>query len=365
MKTSDLRRPKRKRELYFDVLWVIAIIFLIFSYSDGVNAYIDLQIGTLPYYISLFVAMFVRFPLWLCLMISGAILLDMHEAIKTVWRKRILRMIIILVVFSFLYYLADVKAGRDQFDLTRFIPDLYNRERITQFWYLYATLGFLICLPFMRPMVKNMRDEDFIYLIMAVFVLSSVLPLLDRYILMDRYSLNMNMKLEWISEVIFIYPVMGYFFHHRMSVDQCKKLAFILVPLDLVWMIYNTYILSNRGVSMGDYVMYPEYHSEVTMLHCVTLFVVCKALFRRREHRAWERVLGSLGGCSLGIFLLHGFFLDGRIEAIENIRLAVCGEPVGLARIGAALLWSVIVYLVCYLPVWLLRRIPGFRDLTL
>lgn len=362
---NDLRRPKRKRELYFDVLWVIAIIFLIFSFSDGVNAYIDLQMGTLPYYLSLFAALCVRFPLWLCLMISGAILLDMHEAIKTLWRKRILRVLIILVVFSFLYYLVDCKAGRDTFDLTRFIPDLYNRERITQFWYLYATLGFLICLPFMRPMVKNMRDEDFIYLIMAVFVLSSIIPLFNQYVLMDRYTYNPSFKLEWITEVIFIYPVMGYFFHHRMSVDRCKKLALILVPMDILWLAYNTYILSNRGVSMGDYVMYPEYHSSVTMLHCVTLFVTAKALFRRREHRAWERVIGSLGGCSLGIYLLHGFFLDGRIELIENVRRAVCGEPEGLSKIAAAFLWSLIVYLVCYLPVWLLRRIPGLRDLTL
>ncbi|MBR6257267.1 MAG: acyltransferase [Lachnospiraceae bacterium] len=362
---NDLRRPKRKRELYFDILWVIAILFLIFSFSDGVNAYIDLQMGTLPYYLSLFVALCVRFPLWLCLMISGAILLDMHEAIKTLWRRRILRVLIILIVFSFLYYLVDCKAGRDTFDLTRFIPDLYNRERITQFWYLYATLGFLVCLPFMRPMVKNMRDEDFIYLIMAVFVLSSIIPLFNQYVLMDRYTYNPSFKLEWITEVIFIYPVMGYFFHHRMSVDRCKRLALILVPLDILWLAYNTYILSNRGVSMGDYVMYPEYHSSVTMLHCVTLFVTAKALFRRREHRAWERVIGSLGGCSLGIYLLHGFFLDGRIEIIENVRLAVCGEPEGLGKIAAALLWSLIVYLVCYLPVWLLRRIPGLRDLTL
>ena len=65
------------------------------------------------------------------------------------------------------------------------------------------------------------------------------------------------------------------------------------------------------------------------------------------------------------IYLLHGFFLDGRIEMIENVRLAVCGEPAGLSKIAAALLWSLIVYLVCYLPVWLLRRIPGIRDLTL
>ncbi len=362
---NELRRPKRKRELYFDILWVIAIIFLIFSFSDGVNAYIDLQMGTLRYYLSLFVSLFARFPLWLCLMISGAILLDMHEAIRIVWFKRISRVLIILVVFSFLYYLNDVQLGRDQFDLTRFIPDLYARERITQFWYLYATLGFLVCLPFMRPMVKNMRDEDFIYLIIVVFVLSSILPLFNTYVLMDRYFINPNTKLEWIMEVIFIYPVMGYFFHHRLSVDSCKKLAAILVPLDLLWLAYNTYILSNKGVSMGDYVMYPEIHSSVTMLHCVTLFVSAKALFRRREHRAWEKIIGSFGGCSLGIYLLHGFFLGGRIEFIEKIRLAVCGEPVGLGKIGAALLWSLITYLACYFPIWLLRRIPGLRDLTL
>ena len=364
--TSEQNKPvKRKRRLYFDILWVISIVVLIFTYSDGVQVYATLDPSTWQYSVALFLTLFVKFPLWLCLMISGAILLDMHEAIRTVWKKRISRLLLILLVFSFLYYINDVMKGRDTFDLTRFIPDLYARDRVIQYWYLYASLGLMVCLPFMRPMVKNMRDVDFVYLIMAVFTLSSILPLFDIYVLKDRYSLNPSTNLGWVTEVIFIYPVMGYFIHHRLSTQKCRKLCWILIPLDLAWMIYNTHIYKNSGVSMGSVYMYPEVHGPMTMMHCLTLFITAKAYFKRMEERKWELVIGSLGGCSFGIYLLFGFFLDGRVELFEHFRQIVEGDSVGLARMGRAFLWCIITYFACYIPVWLLRRIPGLRDMTL
>ena len=362
---SEEKKPVRKRELYFDVLWVLAIFFLIFSYTDGVNAYLDYDVQSGPYYISLFTALFVRFPLWLCLMISGAILLDIHEPIKRLWKRRILRVVIILVLASFCYYINDVLHGRVEFDLLRFIPDIYSRDQLPQFWYLYAYIGFLICLPFLRPMVKNMRNADFIYLIMAVFILSSILPLFNLYVLKDRYSLNTNMKLNWIKEVIFIYPVMGYYFHNRVSIKSCRKLGPILLVIDMIWMCYNVHILANSGVSSGDYYMYPAYHNSVTMLHVLTLFVCSKALFDRVEIKKRERAMGSLGGCSLGIFLLHPAFLEGRVDWIESWRLTIMGNSERLGRMGKAFVWSLIVYFVCFIPIWIIRRIPQAKKLTL
>ena len=222
-----MKRPvqKRRRELYFDVLWIISIFFTIFSYSEAANAYMLCERGTIPYYVCLLFSVFSRFPLWLCLMISGALLLDEDESILDIWKKRISRVAVILLIASFGYYINEVLAQREEFDLTRFIPDVYSRDQIPQFWYLYAYLGFLICLPFLRPMVKNMRNSVFLYLIAAVFILSSILPLIDSRILLDRYSLNPNMKLEWLNNVIFIYPLMGYFFHHRLEQEVCKKIA--------------------------------------------------------------------------------------------------------------------------------------------
>ena len=165
-----MKRPvqKRRRELYFDVLWIISIYFLIFSYSEGANSYTLCEVATVPYYVCLLFSIFSRFPLWLCLMISGALLLDEDESIMDIWKKRISRLSVILLIASFGYYINEVLAHREEFDLTSFIPDLYSRDQIPQFWYLYAYLGFLICLPFLRPMVKNMRNSVFLYLIAAV-----------------------------------------------------------------------------------------------------------------------------------------------------------------------------------------------------
>ena len=358
-----MKRPvqKRRRELYFDVLWIISIYFMIFSYSEGANSYTLCEVATVPYYVCLLFSVFSRFPLWLCLMISGALLLDEDESIMDIWKKRISRLAVILLIASFGYYINEVLAHREEFDLTRFIPDLYSRDQIPQFWYLYAYLGFLICLPFLRPMVNSV----FLYLIAAVFILSSILPLIDSRILLDRYSLNPNMKLEWLNNVIFIYPLMGYFFHHRLQQEVCKKIAPLLIAIDLVWMIYYVYMQAMSGVSVGNYDMHPSYHSPVTMLHCVTLFITAKAYFSKREKSKCQRCIGSFGGCSLGIYLLHGFFINGRIEAIERIRLMLGGDIQNGRAVFAGFLWALIVYLICFMITWLIRRIPGMKRLTL
>ena len=361
------RKPvhKRRRELYFDILWILAIYFMIFSYSEGANSYTLCEVATIPYYVCLLFNAFSRFPLWLCLMISGALLLDKDESILVIWKKRISRVAVILLLGSFAYYLNEVLAGRETFDLTRFIPDLYSRDQIPQFWYLYAYVGFLICLPFLRPMVKNMRNNVFLYLIAAVFVLSSILPLIDSKILLDRYSLNPTMKLEWLREKIFIYPLMGYFFHHRLKQEVCKKIAPLLIAIDLVWMVYYVYGQAMSGVSVGNYDMYPSYHCPITMLHCVTLFIVGKAYFSGREKSKCQRCIGSFGGCTLGIYLLHGFFINNRIEAIENLRLKLGGDIQNGKAVFAGFLWALIVYLICFVITWLIRRIPGMKRLTL
>ena len=364
-RTTKKPGQRRRRELYFDVLWIVAIYFMIFSYSEGANAYTLCESGTVPYYVCLLFTMFSRFPLWLCLMISGALLLNKDESILEIWKKRISRVAILLLIASFGYYLCEVFTGREEFDLTRFVPDLYSRDQIPQFWYLYAYLGFLICLPFLRPMVKNMRNNVFLYLIAAVFVLSSILPLIDEKILLERYSLNPNMKLEWLMEVIFIYPVMGYFFHHRLEQEVCKKLAPLLIAIDMVWMIYYVYMQAMKGVSVGNYDMCPSYHSPVTMLHCVTLFITAKAYFTKREKSKCQRCIGSFGGCSLGIYLLHGFFINDRIAAFEKLRLKLGGDIQNGKALFAGLLWALIVYLICFAIIWLIRRIPGMKRLTL
>lgn len=354
----------KKRELYFDVLWVFAMLFQIFAYSEGKDAYELCAFGSMSYRFCLFMTVFSRFSLWLCLMISGAVLLEKEESIKKVWGGRISRVVIILLVSSFGYYMLDVIKGREEFDLARFLIDIYSRERLIQFWYLYAYIGFLVCLPFLRPLVKNMRNADFIYLIAAVFVLSSILPLIDAKVLLGRYCLNPSMKLDWLSAELFIYPVLGYYFHNRVKLRECRVLAPVLAILDIIWMLYNTFVMETTGTSAGSVEMYPSYHGRCVMLHCITLFVCAKALFHGREKNNLHRTIGSLGGCSLGIYLLGPLFLDGRVDLFENLRLTLRGDAEGVVVLWAAFVWSVIVYCICFVPTWLVRRIPGLKKVT-
>lgn len=66
------------------------------------------------------------------------------------------------------------------FSLRELLEKLYTGGVITQHWFLYAYLSFLLILPLLRKMVQNMKDEEF-YLLFLLFVVSSfVFPFLER-----------------------------------------------------------------------------------------------------------------------------------------------------------------------------------------
>ena len=82
--------------------------------------------------------------------------------------EKIPKMFITLVVFSLGYYVFDCYTNTGiVFSWKEFAIKLYSYNLKYHLWYLYLYIAYLILLPFLNAMVKNLSDKDFKYLIVC------------------------------------------------------------------------------------------------------------------------------------------------------------------------------------------------------
>ena len=113
-------------------------------------------------------------------MVSGSLLLPKEESIRYVFRHRVLRMVLVLVLFSFFQYLFLIFKGLDAFDFPYFLTRLYTGDCFSPaYWFLYSYTGMLMMLPFLRKLVKSMTKNQFLYLFLLIFILRGVMPILQ------------------------------------------------------------------------------------------------------------------------------------------------------------------------------------------
>ena len=101
----DCFEVNTKKEVYLEILRIIAICFVIFNHT-GLNGYwlfTQRTPDTLFFYIYLFLSLFCKFAVPLFMAISGAVLLGRTDEPVKKNRQRIFRIVTVLVVYSFVF----------------------------------------------------------------------------------------------------------------------------------------------------------------------------------------------------------------------------------------------------------------------
>lgn len=137
--------------------------------------------------------------------------------------KRILRIVIIIIVFSFIYYIRFYLQHPEYgFNLFFFVKLIYSEPFITPYWFLYSYLTFLLILPFLRRLALASTDEEYLYLSIlawAAIFLNGCAGILMTYL----YYIKTG-----IYDVIFIekfnlLPAAAVFFIIKYSCDRLEQ----------------------------------------------------------------------------------------------------------------------------------------------
>ena len=353
---------KENKLIYLEIMRIVACFFVLFNHTGtwGHTLFQTSEINSLEYWIYLFISIFCKFSVPLFLMISGALLLPKEkESLREVWKKRIFKILLILVIWSFLYYLYEVFLGNERFNLLTFFSKLYYDYWNFSYWYIYCYIGFLICIPFLRVLVNNLENKYFYYMYGIAIVTLSIIPTLQYILVNDKYAINWALNMGWLTTNFVLFPCIGYFLEYRVQIN--KKLVIGALIINLITLIIScqlSYLKTIRDCyNGGEY-----FHQTFVLINSSTIYITIKYIFTKLNlSEKTNKIIISIGSCTLGIYLMHIFFMR-KFNFFVKI-FATLGNIIR-EKMLTAFAFCIFVMGICYIITLLLKKIPFIKKIV-
>ena len=291
---------KRKRLCYLDLLRIFACFLVVLNHTPGYLASFEGN-ETKPLMLLIWhltVEMVVKIGVPIFFMISGSLLLRRDMTYKSLFR-RIGRMFGILLGFSIV---ANI-AATGTFYVPGFIRNFASAtvDGARPYWYLYAYIGILLVLPFLRSVAVRLTRRDVMYLVLARLVITGILPIMIM-LLNIAFSSNMYMTGRFQPALIIVdcmfYPLIGFGVDTLFDVKEFSGKREISFAVMFVGTTLLEALLTriSGGENMFD---------GLDFLMTISIFVLAKAaLFRINPPEKVQRAITVVGSLTFGIYLL-------------------------------------------------------------
>lgn len=349
----------QKRNVSLDLLRIFAIFLVAFNHSEenGFWLYAQYEPSTIRFWFYMFCSIFCKAGVPLFLMVSGAVMLDRKpDSMKKLWGQRIARMIIVLLLFSFLYYALKARNAGETIQLASFLKATYGGPQFGHLWYLYIYIAYLICLPFLQSMVQNLDNHFFGYMVILSILFDGILPIFE--CLVWNNEVTLYRMSPWILTNIILYPMLGYYFFHKAETTKWQngKILGALWGLSFLAVALSAVITWCSGSKFGGF------HTErffqlFIIVPCIAIMVSVKQIGNREDRIG--KVIGQLGMCTFGVYLIHYSALNNSI--VYGVRNMLVGY--GFPPLLTMLMLCVIVLVACYGVIYVLRCIPFVRKI--
>ena len=357
--------PAKGRSLYLDFLRTLACFFVIVNHTNS-DVFQAASPGGFTWLCSVTWYYLSKTAIPLFVMVSGACLLPKTDSYHRSF-QRFLRMLLVLVLFSYVYYLYDLLLAGESFlqslNFQRFFTGIWEKRITDSFWYLYFYLGLLLMLPLLQRLSKSMSKPDYLYLLGLSLGLNALWPLLVHYLPALALPAYFSFPLFNIFIGLFF---AGSFFHQYLSHSRRQScFCGLTLILSLLFSTAVTLLEAHKTPHGGKYWFMDERTAPAlpVVLCAASLFLLTRRLFTCLEERPQKisprasALVTTLGSCSFGVFLLQDMLISA---TLYRFFLPLWNH---MNPFPAALLWEVLIFAVLVPVVWLLKKIPGLKNL--
>jgi len=342
---SLFMKETKVKQYQLEILRVVAILFVIYNHTraHGFELY-KYDNSFFNHYLSMAISIACKAAVPLFFMISGAVLLGKEESIADFLKKRVLRMIIVIAVFTLLQYirLCIADSGR-QFSLSDYFVYCYAGNVIETYWYLKAYLGFLFIVPFLRIIASKSKKEIMYYLLALKGI---QLVLVVPAVIFGFYYPNVTVS--FLSDVLF-YPLIGYFINTSVMEGSLpdrinKKTTGAVYAAGLVFgvILYQfSFVKTGSWSDSGLNLLVPV----------LTLSIFTLVLLVNVKSEKVKRIFCVLGSTSFGIYLIEDV-----VRNVFEFRLKWNFDFPD--HIISAVIFSVIVWITGVVIIYLVKKIP-------
>lgn len=361
---------EKKYLLHIEAIRILAIFFVIFNHTAerGFFLFAMYPNTDIQYWIYMGISVFCKFSVPMFLMISGALLVDKDESIKRVWSQRIFRIFLALLLFSFISYLQTSYQTDKKIDVGEFLKGLYGSDWNFSYWYLYLYIAFLIALPFLRVLCRNLQRVHYYYMIGIALVINGLLPIVQYLLWKGSYSVNSRVIPEWLISDIVLYPCIGYFLEHVNKKDgstysrSCimKLWAVTVVCIGICCVMTNYKVMVTGVCNEGES---QTFFASFVLMICITVYVTFQKLFSERQlSDRIKKIIISLGRNSFGIYLVHVIIMKFHEYELFQV-IDILREKVHINYMLSTLLYVFLIMMMGYAVSLLLKKIPYLNKI--
>lgn len=345
------------RKTYLDVLRILASFLVCYNHAHGFSLFLYQEAdGSLLSWVNVFLSVITTNNIPLFFMVSGALLLGKQESYQALWKKRILRILVVLFAASGVTYLIN---SPRPLSVTDFCRRLLSGEITISYWYLYAYLGYLLFLPFLRKIAVRMTHQDLLALtvlrtlfVPGLMIVNFCLGCLG----IEKLVLSGQLHIPLIGYDSFFCPLAGYFLCHRMDFQSRKKEK-------LLWCtaaFFGASLLSSvMTYAEGATAAFSEtYIGMFRYFSAMALFALVKyACETIRISPKLEALIRHISSVTFGIYLLEPIVTRFLFTPFFS---RIPWTPV-IITVSSAV-WCVVCMAAGGSLVFLLRKIPGVRN---
>ena len=316
------RMPVRK--IHIEIIRILAIALVVANHTPAYSMPFhmgDFSIGT---YFMMCVSAFIKIAVPLFFMISGALLIPKRETISELLRKRVLRMLLVILLFAlfqWIYHCCAETPDSAWAVSSQIIQSLYFcRTSATiptvAMWFLYAYVCLLLTMPFLRLLADRLTKSHIVYLMCLPCVLGYFIPL--TYAVLMGQDPGVNGLLKYANflynvTAYMLYAIIGYYLENVVDVSRInwQKIAVLLAVAccSIALEAFSEVIVAARA-------HLPEYnHQLVTFRGLMVIPTAVLYIIAKKLCSGWHpcsrhaKILGYIGAATFTAFLLESILL--------------------------------------------------------
>lgn len=285
-------------------------------------------------------------------MITGATLIDYRERYdtKTFFKKRLLKVIIPLIIWSIIYFIINFFKGKFSInDLSfKFVFEYFFLVKTNPiFWFFVVIIGIYLAIPVISLIPQETRRKAFLYIIIITFVFNQFLPDL-LYHLNLNYNYDLKFPLTYSGWISFIF--IGYYIDKYEIVKKHRVIIYVLGIIGFLTMVVPTIFISyhkNESCSWFD-----EYYDAPCVLYSASVFLLFKS--KINNNQIVTKIMpffNFVAPTTLGIYVLH-------IAIRDFLRYFYT-----YSYFGMNLVLTLSILTICFIVVKIVQKIPGLRHI--
>ena len=351
----------KNKRIDLEIIRIIAAFFVIFNHSGkyGYLLYSHSSPNQISFWIYLSISILCKIAVPLFFAVSGILLLKKDDTPKILF-KRIIRMIVVLIVISAIYFVFNYYEDNKNFNIVCFLKLLYSNNVEFHLWFIYQYIAFLLILPVLRAIVKGIGDNVNIYkyVIILSFLILSVFPSFDWIVFKANTTINTMIIPNIITNNIFIYPILGYYLDNYFKItnksifiSQITYLSCIIFACFLTYYRVKLYPTSNYADE--------AFNNMFSLVGVIAAFVLIKFLSNKiKFNDISKKIIYSIGECTFGIYLIHIIARKYLItDDIHNFLFKFTHN-----YMISSLLITFTIMFICYIIIYFIRKIPYVKK---